>query len=74
MSLQSQEQARQMQVVERVVTTVPEVVRRWGKTRKSVMMQIYKGGITAVQHGATWIVFVPSVVALWGSEIESEDK
>lgn len=59
-----------------LVTSVPEVCRRWHKTRKSVMMQIYKpdekGGIIAAQRGAQWQVYIPSVIALWGPPQESE--
>lgn len=54
------------------VLTVGEVVKSWKKTKKTVMMQIYRGRIIARQTGErqTWIIARASVIALWGNPIE----
>lgn len=48
------------------VATIPEVCDRWGKSRKAVLMRIYRGHIEAMQYSKTWLVYLPSVVAIWG--------
>jgi len=49
------------------VLTIPEIVQRWGKTRKSVLMAIYKGDFTARKSANTWLVHCADVVARWGN-------
>lgn len=48
--------------------TIPEIMLIWGKSRKTVDMQIAKGRIKGRQSiaGNGWILSTNSVIALWG--------
>lgn len=48
------------------ITTIPEICRAWGKDRKVVLMNVYRGNFYAQKISGTWIVFLPDVVARWG--------
>lgn len=49
------------------VVTVPEICQLWGKTRKAVMMRIYKGDFSSRQSGITHLVHIASVIHWWGT-------
>lgn len=55
------------------VETLPGVCARWGKSRKSVLMRIYRGDFEAIQSGKVWLIYVPSVRKFWGEPQESDN-
>lgn len=50
-----------------LVATLPEVCHRWDKSRKTVLLHLWKGTFPAIQQGRTWLIFVPAVAAKWGA-------
>lgn len=55
------------------VATLPAVCALWNKSRKAVLMRLYKGDIEGWQDGKIWLVFLPSVVKIWG-ELPTEKR
>jgi len=48
------------------VTTISEAAELWYRHRSTIRYAIDAGNIAAVQSGRTWLISVPSLVAIWG--------
>jgi hypothetical protein len=57
-----------------VVVTMSEAVYLWQKTRKSIMVRIYKGDLSARQSllGGVYLISVCSLEKLWGAPVKHE--